>query len=55
MPVKKLVRCAPILPDDTVPRVIGFVAGVFGHAPAFDIGLVFVVFVFEPHVLAARN
>jgi hypothetical protein len=55
MPVKKLLRCAPILLDDTVPRLFGFVAGVFGHAPAFDIGLVFVEFVFDPHVLAARN
>ena len=41
MPVKTLVRCAPILLDDTVPRVFGFVAGVYGHAPWFDIGLVF--------------
>jgi len=41
MPVKTLVRCAPILLDDTVPRVFDFVAGVYGHAPWFDIGLVF--------------
>jgi hypothetical protein len=37
MPVKTLVRCAPILLDGTVPRVFGFVAGVYGHAPRFDI------------------
>jgi len=41
MPVKTLVRCAPILLDDTVPRVFGFVAGVYGHAPWFDIDLFF--------------
>jgi len=41
MPVKPHVRCAPILLDGTVPRVFGFVAGMYGHAPWFDIGLVF--------------
>ena len=56
MPVKTLVHCAPILFDDTVTRVFGFVAGVYGHAPWFDIGpLFFVEFVLDPYLRAARN
>jgi len=41
MPVKTLVRCTPILLDDTVTPCVWFCSGGVRTCPRFDIGLVF--------------